>query len=160
MPKADSIEDILARLMPVAMSGEAEERIGETIDQLAEESGVTVPVRPVLAMWPWFGGAAAAAVAVIAAIAYTRQQPADGSHLVADGSGPSSPDTELVSVSRSDSLQSVVEEGWRDDVQGNTHKALRLHMVAEQHLLDKETGILMTVSEPREEVLLYPVNAF
>lgn len=156
MSKPEEIEAILARLMPTAMSERAEAEIGETIDQLAMDAGFDIPaIRPAAARWPWVSGAAAAAVFA----AFVFWNPQSVSQQSADT--PAGIDTpELVRISHSDTLQSVVQEGWSDDVGGKPHQALRLHMVAQQQILDEETGIVMTVSEPREEVLLVPVHTF
>lgn len=156
MSKPEEIESILARLMPTALSERAGLEIGETIEELAKDAGLDIPAaRPASARWPWVTGAAAAAVfsALVFWKPADRAAPSVGSPPVADV-------PELVRISQSDTLQSVVQEGWSDDVGGKPHQALRLHMVARQQLLDEETGIVMTVSEPREEVLLLPVHTF
>jgi hypothetical protein len=38
--------------------------------------------------------------------------------------------------------------------------ALRLSVVEENSLRDLETGIVVQISEPREEILLMPITAF
>lgn len=155
MSKPEEIEAILARLMPTALSERAEAEIGETIDQLAMDAGLEIPsIRPVAARWPWVTGAAAAAVFA----AFVFWKPADSQQ---SADAPAILDApELVRISHSDTLQAVIQEGWSDDVGGKPHQALRLQMVARQQILDEETGIVMTVSEPREEVLLVPVHTF
>ncbi len=156
MSRPEDIEAILARLMPTAMSERAEAGIGETIDQLAQDAGLEIPaIRPSAAYAPWVAGAAAAAV--LAAFVFWN---ADGV-LAPDAQSPAISDIpELVRISHTDTLQSVVQEGWSDDVGGKPHQALRLHMVAQHQILDEQTGIVMTVSEPREEVLMVPVLTF
>lgn len=156
MSKPEDMEAILARLMPTAMSERAEAEIGETIDQLVLDAGLDVPtIRPAAARWPWVTGAAAAAV--LAAFVFWKP---DGVLPQTAGSPAITDMPELVRISHTDTLQSVVQEGWSDDVGGKPHQALRLHMVAQQQILDEETGIVMTVSEPREEILLVPVHTF
>jgi hypothetical protein len=39
-------------------------------------------------------------------------------------------------------------------------RAMRLSVVEENNLLDEETGIVMQITEPREEFLLVPVSTF
>jgi hypothetical protein len=159
MSKPEDIEGILARLMPTALSQRAETEIGETINRLASEADLEIPaIRPAaVARWPWVAGAAAAAVIAV----FVFWDPSDLQHSVHRADSPALIDVpELVRISHSDTLQSVVQEGWSDDVGGKPHQALRLHMVAQQQILDEETGIVMTVSEPREEVLLVPVHTF
>lgn len=156
MSRPEDIEAVLARLMPAALGEQATWEIEKHIDDLAKEAGVeTSFVRTGASPWPWATGAAAAAVLV----AFVFWKPGDLSPIA--GNSPLRHDSpEIVRISHADMLESVVEEGWRDDVGGKPHQTLRLHMVARQQILDEETGIVMTVSEPREEVLLLPVHTF
>jgi hypothetical protein len=156
MPKADRVEEILARLMPVSMSEGAEVRIRAAIEQSTQKSWVDAPSRPVwVARLLWSG----AAVAVLTWGVWRSQTP-DGTPAPKDLAQVSPQGGELVSLSHSASLQSVEEDRWQDGAQGRVLKSLRLRMVAEQQILDKETGIVMTVREPHEELVLYPVTAF
>jgi hypothetical protein len=156
MSRPEDIENILARLMPTALSERAGMEIEESIDQLAQDAGLDIsPIRPAPVRWPWVAGLAASAV--FAALAIWKPDAVSPPSVEV----PSVPDvTELVRISHTDTLQSVVQEGWHDDVAGKPHQALRLHMLAQQQILDEETGIVMTVSQPREEVLLVPVHTF
>jgi hypothetical protein len=52
------------------------------------------------------------------------------------------------------------DEGWRDSPDGSTMRAMRLNVIEENSLLDEETGIVIQVSEPREELLLMPISTF
>jgi hypothetical protein len=52
------------------------------------------------------------------------------------------------------------DEGWVADPDGSAMQAVRLRMVSEDVVRDEETGYTVTVSEPREEVLLMPVSDF
>lgn len=156
MSKPEDIEDILARLMPAALSERAGTDIGETIDQLAQDAGLDIPsIHPAPVRWPWVAGIAASVV--FAAMVIWKQTPVSPSSAYVQ---PVRNSAELVSISHTDTLQSVVQEGWRDDVGGKPHQALRLHMLAQQQIRDEQTGIVMTVSQPREEVLLVPVHTF
>lgn len=159
MSRPEDIETILARLMPAAMSERAESEIGETIDQLAREAGLDIPaIRPPRPRWPWMAGIAASALFAVVAISRPDPDATPGANAVTPPAATQA--AELVRISHTDTLQSMVEEGWRDDVGGKPHQAVRLHMLAEQQILDEETGIVMTVSQPREEVLLVPVHTF
>jgi hypothetical protein len=159
MSRPEDIESILARLMPAAMSERAESEIGETIDQMARDAGLDISaIRPTRPRWPWVAGIAASAV--FAAVVISRPDPNTTPAANAVPSPEAVEAAELVRISHTDTLQSIVEEGWRDDVGGKPHQAVRLHMLAEQRILDEETGIVMTVSQPREEVLLVPVHTF
>ena len=63
-------------------------------------------------------------------------------------------------MGESDRIESMTDEGWQEDADGTAMRALRLSVVEENSLRDEETGIVMQVSEPREEILLMPVSAF
>lgn len=155
MSKADTVEEILARLMPVAMSESAEEEIFDNLEELAStldhESVGGVPKR-----WPWITGAAAAfGLSALGVLHTSHSSPNRGTLAASPDSLPS-----LVNLSRIDTLQSIEGQGWWEDGEGNAHQSLRLNMVAHQEILDQETGIRMTVSEPREETILVPVSTF
>ena len=154
MSRPDDIHAILARLMPPAISGDAQQSIAETIDQLARDSAPGLPtVSSVRTLWPWLAGAAAA----LALAALVLWPPHTSTSPTAHTPPPGA---DLVRISHTDTLQSLVQEGWRDDPSGTPHQTLRLHMLAQHQILDEQTGIVMTVSEPREEILLVPVHAF
>ena len=63
-------------------------------------------------------------------------------------------------MGESDRIESMTDEGWQEDSDGSAMRAMRLRVVEENSVLDEETGIVMQVSEPREEILLMPVSAF
>ena len=54
----------------------------------------------------------------------------------------------------------MTDEGWHEEMDGTTMRAMRLSVVEENSLFDEETGIVMQVTEPREELLLMPTSAF
>ena len=66
----------------------------------------------------------------------------------------------MVLVSESGRVQSMLDEGLQDIGDGSAMQATRVNVVEESKLLDEETGIVVQISEPREEVLLMPVSAF
>ena len=170
--KPDPIEDILARLMPPALSEEGQRGIEAMIDELAGES-VPTPQIPALAelpvlgvvqsSWPRRMAAAgiAAAVAVLAAtFAPSSSGPASDSVAAHDLQAQEELPPEFVLVSESDRIESTTDEGWVEDSEGSTMRALRLNVVEENNIRDEETGIVVRVSEPREEILLMPISAF
>lgn len=172
MQKPDPIEDILARLMPPALSEEGQRGIEAMIDELAGESEPVqqIPVvaeGPVLEVvhspWPRRIAAAgiAAAVAVLAAtFVPTSYGPALDSVAALDSQAMEELPPEFVLVSESDRIESSTDEGWVEDSDGSTMRALRLNVVEENNIRDEETGIVVQVSEPREEILLMPISAF
>lgn len=156
MQTPDPVETILARLMPPAFSVEGQRDIEAMLDELA---GPVVAISPAPANVSWarrwaIGGIAAAGVAVAMIFPMKSAPPPVAA----------APDQELPAefqlVSESDRIESTSDEGWLEDSDGSAMQALRLNVVEENNILDEETGIVMTVSEPREEILLMPVSAF
>lgn len=156
MHKPDPVETILARLMPAALSDEGQLGIEAMIDELAG------PSAEIIAIKPWFrrpltGGIAAAgiAAALLLPLALPRSTAKSGMTTVGQETPPG-----IVLVGETGSIKSMSEEGWQEDSDGSAMRTLRLRVVEENSLLDEETGIVMQVSEPREEYLLMPVSTF
>jgi len=63
-------------------------------------------------------------------------------------------------VDESTRLAWVEDEGWLDDPDGGALRAVRMRVVEENRLLDQETGIIVHVASPREEMLFMPVSTF
>lgn len=157
MHKPDPVETILARLMPPALSEEGQRDIEAKLDELAGPGVAIPPPAPAAISWArrWaIGGIAAAGVA--AAMIFPMKPAAP----IADSAMDQEIPAEFQLVSESDRIESTSDEGWLEDPDGSTMQALRLNVVEENNILDEETGIVMTVSEPREEILLMPVSAF
>jgi len=156
MHTPDSVETILARLMPPAMSAEAQRDIEAMLDELAVPEGNVVPVKSWY-RWPLAGGIAAAGIAAALVLPLAVQR-SSAPTPVAESASETPPG--FVLVGGSDSIKSMTEEGWQEDTDGSAMRTLRLSVVEENQLLDEETGIVMMVSEPREELLLMPVSTF
>lgn len=157
MHKPDPVETILARLMPAAMSDEGQRGIETMLDELAGTPVDAVPMKQAWFRRPFASGIAAAGIAaavllplvvskhsVSAPVAEARQEPPNG----------------FVLVGESDRISSMAEEGWREGADGMAMRTLRLRVVEENSLLDEATGLVMQVSEPRDELLLMPVSTF
>jgi hypothetical protein len=160
MPKPDPIETILARLMPPALSATSQHRIESMLDSLAQSSTQASTSRPHhrFSLHPMLSAGIAAA-GVAAALIFsltTRPTPASLTSIIPN----SPPRSEFILVSESDRVESMIDEGWQENPDGSTLHALRINVVEENSLLDEETGIVMQVSEPREELLLMPVSTF
>ena len=156
MQHLESVEDILGRLMPPALSQSCEEEIGELLDELAAESVVPLSAaktpRPALR---WWAGGIAAAGAAAAFVIPTLS----GTGGTAVSAAPS-PRANVVLVSESKRVEAVRDEGWQDIGDGAAMRATRLSLVEESTLFDEETGLEVRISAPREEVMLMPVSAF
>jgi hypothetical protein len=163
MHKLDPIETILARMMPPALSAEGQRGIEDMLDELAGPLPEILPVKP----WfrrPWVGaGAAAGAAAGIAAAIllplalprlWTTTAPLPAVALEQEATDG------VVLVGESGRIKSMSMQGWQENPDGTALRTLRMRVVEENQFLDEETGIIMLVSEPREEYLLMPVSAF
>jgi hypothetical protein len=155
--KPDPVETILARLMPAALSDEGQLAMEAMLDELA--GGAAVEVIP---MKPWFrrpfaGGIAAAGIAAALLLPLAISRTPVPAPVV---SAEQKPEPGFVLVSESGSVESMSEEGWQEDADGLAMRTMRLRVVEENQLLDEETGIVMLVSQPRDEYLLTPVCTF
>ncbi|MGL4399572.1 MAG: hypothetical protein ACRCXD_06865 [Luteolibacter sp.] len=157
MQAPDSIETILSRLMPPALSQGGQFEIDAMIDELAgPEREVVVPI----SSGKWMvravtgGGIAAAVAGLLALVPMSDGFPRSEAVKVA-ASVP-----EFMLVSESDRVESMTDEGWQEDLNGSAMHALRLVAVEENHVKDTESGMVMMISETREEILYSPINAF
>lgn len=159
MQAPDPIETILARLMPPAMSQTAQEDMDAMIDDLAGGTVQNVISPP---SNHWFlrsligGGIAAAIGAVIALFPLTPDKPNPRIALTP----PAYPASGLVLISGSDRVESMADEGWQESVDGSVMHTLRVKAMEESSVRDEETGIIVKILEPREELLLIPISSF
>jgi hypothetical protein len=156
MQTPDPVETILARLMPPALSESGQRSIEALLDELAAEVPVcqAVPAPRPHRGW-WIGGIAAAGIAAAWLLPLTV--PPTVKPVAAASPEPSA---KVVLVGQSGRIESMVDEGWHEESDGSAMQALRLNVVEEESVLDKETGIVMQIREPREEILLMPVSSF
>lgn len=160
MQTPDPIEAALCRLMPTAMSGRGSRAIEEMLDELAAGAAPAGPgdgrgrmVSPPI----WLsGGLAAAAAVALAVIPWgTRNEPLASVEPLSDEAFSG-----LVLVSESEHIESMTDEGWLADPDGAAMQGVRIRTVGANRFRDKETGIVVEISEPRDEILLMPVSAF
>lgn len=156
--QTDAIEAALARLMPPALSQNCQLDIEAMLDELAgseSEKASEIPA-PKRNRWIIAAGIAAAVAGLLAVFPYTA-----GPALPSLASAPALEKARgLVLVGESDRIESMTDEGWQEDSYGSAMHALRLSVVEENSLRDLETGIVVQISEPREEILLMPITAF
>jgi hypothetical protein len=150
-----SVEKILSRLMPPALSEAGQREIEAMLDELAGPAVTdTAAGQPRPRLWPLVGGIAAAIVAlVVVSHTFHPAAPAATARATTDPQP-----FEL--VGESDRVEAIRDDGWRESPEGSAMRAMRLRVVEENSLLDHETGIVMRISEPRDELLLMPVSAF
>jgi len=154
--QTNEIEAALARLMPPPLSEGAQGDLDALIDELSGSvrNETTVPdksfTRKSLA------GIAAGMFAMAGGFAISKQ---------AEAPLPSAVQIKairpgMVLISESDRVQSIRDEGWSEEADGSTMHAVRLNLIEENRLMDQETGIVVQVSEPREEIFFTPITAF
>ncbi len=154
MQAPDPVEAIMARLMPVAISQDGQIELEAMIDDLAPEADKVVEISSKnWAIRLIAGGGIAAALGGLCAIYPFQESP------VATGSAQEVSGPEQVLVSTSDRVESMIDEGLREDSYGAALHAVRLNIVAENEILDVKSKMLIKVVEPREEKLLIPVSS-
>lgn len=157
MHKPDPVETILARLMPPGLSDQGQREIEAMLDGLAGPASEIAAAKPSPNHWlrrMFISGIAAAGVAA-AMIFPLASSP---SPVAAPTDQEVAP--EFVLMGESDRIESTIDEGWFEDSDGSAMRTVRLSVIEENTIRDEETGIVMQVSEPREEILLMPVSAF
>ncbi|MEO5914260.1 MAG: hypothetical protein ABIS50_08510 [Luteolibacter sp.] len=159
MQAPDPVEAILARLMPPALSQDCQYELEAMIDDLTgPEPANVVEISQVnwTARWLIGGGIAAAFGALCAVFPIHENTSASQTAVALPKESPSG----LVLVSQSDRVESMTDEGWKEDADGLALHAVRLNVVGENKMRDRETGMVVQISEPREEVLLMPISSF
>lgn len=158
MQAPDPIETILARLMPPALSDDCQADIEEMVSNLAGPESENV-VEISSGKWlvrSLIGGGIAAAIGAMCAIYPLKQRSAEDQVVQVANSAPNGG---FVLVSESDRIESVTDEGWRKDSEGSAMHAVRLKTVQENRVRDESSGMVVQISEPREEVLMMPASS-
>ncbi len=158
MQAPDPIETVLARLMPPALSQNCQDGLDSMIDDLAGPDTAPPRVSAIrrTARWVLGGGIAAGIGALVAVFPFSNNQAVPQRAAVSVVDPPSG----LVLLSASDRVESMIDEGWREDASGAALRAVRLNVVEENQVRDEESGMKVRISEPREEVLLVPIREF
>lgn len=151
MHDSKDIENLLARLMPHAISDSSQLAIENLLDELATESADMKSLDPSKRLPMVALGIAASLVAAVVMIGMTPSPQIIAAMKVPQG---------VLLLGESDRVESMSDEGWHEISDGSAMRAMRLHVVEENRLFDEETGIVMQVTEPRDEWLIMPVSAF
>ena len=166
MQTPDSIEAALSRLMPPALSESGQRSIEAMLDELAvtAPSAAAIRRRRVRGLWWFIPTGIAAALAAVAGLAL---QPGPGPAPVAAADPVTAatavaedPDPGLVLVSESSRVEQLSDEGLLGNPDGEAMRAVRCRVVDANTFRDEETGIVVQVTEPREETILMPVSIF
>ncbi|MBM3863629.1 MAG: hypothetical protein FJ385_06720 [Verrucomicrobia bacterium] len=139
--KSHPVEDVLARLMPAAISAQGQRGIESMLDGLT----ASCPAWPVerarhrSRKWIWSGGIAAS----IAAISVAAAQINDHRYRLVG-----SPTTYE---------QQLGSEGIHEDAEGRLMEAVRLRIVEEGRYKDILSGRLITLTNIQEETIFLPL---
>ncbi|NJM38086.1 MAG: hypothetical protein HC845_09650 [Akkermansiaceae bacterium] len=157
-PEIHEIEAALSRLMPPALSQGCQLEIETMIEELAGPEPQQIVQISSNHRWWIASGIAAAVAALCAALPLVRQTPPSISESLVSNSAPEP--NGVVLVSESDRVQSVTDEGWQETSDGAVGHAVSFSAVGESRVMDEETGMLITIYEPREEVFFSPTQSF
>jgi hypothetical protein len=167
MHRPDSIEDILSRLIPPALSESGQARMEAMIDELAGPQTAAHPEAPAFRpylpssrppiRWRMVGGIAAAAAIMLGALIAGQRQLAPSASF-ATVTRPAFP--ALTLLEESGRVDDASNAGTVEESDGTSLQAWKYHVVEKDRMKDRQTGLVVEVSQPRDEFLLMPVSAF
>ncbi|MBK1884254.1 hypothetical protein JIN85_17675 [Luteolibacter pohnpeiensis] len=165
MQAPESIEETLARLMPSALSVSGQEAIEQMFDELMgpeepeiEEISSQSVTRKSAARRAAIPIGMAAALAALAVISFRNDVQSDQVSIFQKSI--STVPAGMVVVGEEDRIENMTDEGWMSDSDGTTMQAVRMRVVQENTVRDEESGMVFQLTEPREEMVLIPVNSF
>lgn len=146
----DEMEKALLRLIPADLSGPAKAEMEAQLDEL---SGYGMGFRHTFLRWgKWYGGMAAAFVIGIFAFSFGSRQTAPLVGIPEDNG--------MTLIQEVDRVGEVSDEGLYVDAGGSAVRKMSVWVDGETKMLDEETGIEVTLTEPRREMYLLPVSTF
>ena len=146
----DEMEKALLRLMPTALSDGAQAKMEAQIDELW---GAGEVLRHNFSHWAkWLGGIAAAAAIGVFAFPFGNRETAPLIGMAEDNG--------MVVLTELDRMENVHDEGLFVDAGGSAVRKMSVRVIGESRILDEETGIEVTLTEPRKEVYLLPISTF
>jgi len=162
MPRPESIEDMLSRLIPPALSDGGQARIEEMLDDLAGLSATASPAPAPTAIagphvrWRMLGGIAAAASITLGALVFAQKAPTPSSFATVNHPARHA----LTLLEESGQVEDATNAGTVEESDGTSLQAWRYHVIERNRMKDQTTGLVVEVSQPRDEFLLTPVSAF
>ena len=170
MDKYPTIEERLSQLTPPAISENGQAMLGQTIDELAGVEpcldqvhggkNPAVTVRSRMKDWPW---KAAAAVALLAVPAVMLIDQDDASPSLTTNASTGDPlfSSELVVLKSTNRIDGREEDGLIIPRDGSSpHYRYRYHVTDEEQIRDDQTGTIVTLRQPRQEIVTIPVTQF
>ena len=147
------VEKALQRLMPSAISEGLRVETEAMLEELS--GGQKVALSTAAKRRHWFPVTAAAMVLFCASGFFVKKHTDRSVSGVVDEIVP-----QLVSLAESDRIERVSDDGLYVDAGGSAVRKVRVRVVEESQMRDEESGIVFSVSEPREEMYLVPVSNF
>lgn len=160
MQKPDTCNDIenaLMRLMPVALSEAAQSEIDSQIDRLCGDADL--PATNIAGFPRWIAASGIAAALVLGFSIYPRAGKA-GAEIARSQPLASVGSPGVVVLNEAERVEHVSDDGLFVDSGGSAVRKVRVRLVGESRMRDEETGIVVTLREPREETYLVPVSTF
>ncbi len=157
MKPVEQIETALERMVPVALSQRASGDLDEMIDALAIQAGEKAPGHW-RALSGWSAVAAALAIGVFSAWAWGPWHTAPPHSARQNDVGKA--DSEIEFVGLTNRVGEAEDAGMLADEDGGMLRVLRYQVVEEEVVRDKRSGMLVRMTEPREETVLIPVSNF
>lgn len=153
-PRSEDIEKALLRLMPVAVNQDAQDRMDLMLDELAaNEELVRFDFRKSV---KWLAGGGIAAAFSLGVYFTLPHEETEGSPV----SEQTDRQPDLVFLSESDRVEGFSDEGLFVDTGGSAVRKVSIRVVGESRIRDEETGIVVMLTEPREEMYMVPVSTF
>lgn len=144
----EEMERALMGLMPVALSDKTQTEMEARIDGLAGGEVLGYD----FSRWAkWMGGLAAVIAVGFFAMHTGTQEPAPIANKEREG---------MVVLAETDRVEEVSDAGLFVDAGGSAVRKLRVRVVEESRVRDRETGIELTLKAPRQETYLVPVSTF
>ena len=155
MDHLSDIEKKLAQLVPPALSEHGQRKLEDVIDDLAG-------VESVSARSHWRGGLKVAAIVAVLAVPVVLFQwggAVKGDHSMDIADVVSFPEMELLTASSR--IDGQENDGLIVPVNGTApHYRYRYRVVEEEKVRDSETGMVVTLRQPRHEVLTIQATSF
>ena len=182
MDNFQSIEDKLSQLIPSSVSEEGQMKMEDTIDELAGSSFDVAEIATSVdssqdsllqagtevtggSSWPWKAAAAIALLAVPAVMLEWGSSLFDAvppsSLAVIDPVSEALGSSPLVVLKTTNRVDGLEDDGLILPLDGSApHYRYRYHVIDEERVLDEKTGTVITLCQPRQEVVTVPVTRF
>jgi hypothetical protein len=163
MQEPDAVEIALNRLMPPALSEGGRLSIEMMLEELAGsdadvEASPVPNEKPVPKRRSFIGFGIAASLAALLAL---DMHPSIPPPVITGETPPQAVEPHgLVLIGGVNHIQDMADAGWIASPDGMAMEATVVRIIEENTFRDEETGVLVEVSEPREEILLTPISAF